>query len=305
MRRFLARRVLTAFITLFLVSVLIFGLARMQGDPRMVYLSDQASKEQFEAWGRKLGLDRPLYYQYWVFLKDVVRGDLGESILQRKPVASLIWGRVPASAQLALAALLFSILIGVPIGVLSAVKRGTVWDYLSRAFALIGQAMPVFLIGLVLMLVFAVQLGWFPTSRRGGFSHYILPSITLGWYYASGQVRLLRSAMLDVLDSEYIKFARAKGLGERLVIWKHALRNAIIAPLTFAGVTLGGLVAGSIVVETVFAWPGIGLLFIQSVMESDYPVLQGVVLFATLAFVLAALAVDVIYAYVDPRIRYG
>ena len=305
MRRFLIRRLITSLFTLFVVSVLVFSLARLQGDPRMLYLSDQTTKEDYEAWGVRLGLDKPLYQQYLIFVGNLVKGDMGVSVHQHRSVASLIWERVPASAQLALGAFLFSIVVGVPVGVLSAVKRGSVGDVMARLFALTGQAVPVFLIGLVLILVLAVKLEWFPVARRGGFASYILPSITLGWYSASGQLRLLRSSMLDVLDREYIKFAKAKGLSGSAVIWKHALRNAIIAPITFAGITLAGLISGSIIVETVFSWPGLGLLSIQSVIESDYPLLQGVILVVTVSYVSAAFVIDLIYGLVDPRIRYG
>ena len=318
MKKFLVRRAITAIVTLLAVTVLVFILARMTGDPRVLLLGDQTqtSQEQWDAWGRDFGLDKPLVIQYVIYLGKLVRGDLGDSILQRRPVSELMWQRMPNSAQLAVVAFAFSIIIGIPLGILSAVTRGSAWDYISRSFAMFGHAAPSFWVGIVLIFIFAVgveiSLGlfefktdWFPTSRKAeGLRSYILPAITLGWASAGGQLRLMRSSMLEVLDAEYIKLARAKGASRYAVILKHAVRNAFIAPLTYAGLTLAGLVTGTIVVETVFAWPGLGLLSIWAVNNSDYPILQGVILLVTFAFVVTAFATDVLYAFLDPRIRF-
>ena len=318
MKKFLVRRAITAIVTLLAVTVLVFILARMTGDPRVLLLGDQTqtSQEQWDAWGRDFGLDKPLVIQYVIYLGKLVRGDLGDSILQRRPVSELMWQRMPNSAQLAVVAFAFSIIIGIPLGILSAVTRGSAWDYISRSFAMFGHAAPSFWVGIVLIFIFAVgveiSLGlfeiktdWFPTSRKEeGLRSYILPAITLGWASAGGQLRLMRSSMLEVLDAEYIKLARAKGASRYAVILKHAVRNAFIAPLTYAGLTLAGLVTGTIVVETVFAWPGLGLLSIWAVNNSDYPILQGVILLVTFAFVVTAFATDVLYAFLDPRIRF-
>ena len=304
MQKFLLRRFAAAFVTLITVSVLVFALARLQGDPRTILLSDDTTQADYDAWGREFGLDKPITTQYLIYMGKLVRGDLGKSVLQRVPVSRLMWSRIPNSAQLAAFAFALSLIIGVPLGVLAAVKRGGTWDYLARAIAIVGHAAPSFWIGLLLIFVFAVTLEWLPTSRKSGLDSMILPGITLGWASAGGQLRLVRSSMLEVLDSEYIKLAQAKGVPRMSVIWKHALRNAMIAPLTFAGLTFAGLITGTIVVETIFAWPGLGLLSIQALNNSDYPVIQGVILMVTLVYVAAALAVDIIYAYLDPRIKY-
>ena len=318
MKKFLVRRAITAVITLLAATVLVFILARMTGDPRVLLLGDQTqtSQEQWDAWGRDFGLDKPLVIQYVIYLGKLVRGDLGDSILQRRPVAELMWQRMPNSAQLAVVAFALSIAIGIPLGILSAVTRGSAWDYISRSFAMFGHAAPSFWVGIVLIFVFAVgvevsfglfdiKTDWFPTSRKvEGLRSFILPAITLGWASAGGQLRLMRSSMLEVLDAEYIKLARAKGASRYAVILKHGVRNAFIAPLTYAGLTLAGLVTGTIVVETVFAWPGLGLLAIWAVNNSDYPILQGIILLVTFAFVLTAFATDVLYAFLDPRIRF-
>jgi peptide/nickel transport system permease protein len=318
MKKFLVRRAMTAVITLLAVTVLVFILARMTGDPRVLLLGDQTqtSQEQWDAWGRDFGLDKPLVIQYVIYLGKLVRGDLGDSILQRRSVTELMWQRMPNSAQLAVVAFAFSIIIGIPLGILSAVTRGSAWDYISRSFAMFGHAAPSFWVGIVLIFIFAVgveisfglfdiKTDWFPTSRKEeGLRSFILPAVTLGWASAGGQLRLMRSSMLEVLDAEYIKLARAKGASRYAVILKHAVRNAFIAPLTYAGLTLAGLVTGTIVVETVFAWPGLGLLSIWAVNNSDYPILQGIILLVTFAFVLTAFTTDVLYAFLDPRIRF-
>ena len=218
---------------------------------------------------------------------------------------SVILDRLPNTLQLGVAAFAFSVLVGVPLGILSAVKRGSALDLTGKLVSLIGQSAPPFWLGIMLMFFFAVKLGWVPPYGRQEWSSILLPGITLGWFYVAANLRLIRSAMLDVLDSEYIKLARAKGVSQRMIILKHALRNALIPSLTFAGVTLGALVTGSLVVETVFAWPGLGKLAIEALFGADYPLLQGVVIVFTLMYVTAALTVDVLYAYIDPRIRYG
>lgn len=303
MIRFISKRVLTAMVTLLVVTMVVFTLSRIQGDPRGVLLPEDATKDQYEQFGKELGLDRPIYVQYFIYISRLAKGDLGKSILQRKPVVQILWLRIPNSAQLAMSAFVFSLVVGIPLGVLAALKHGTRWDYGARMFAMVGQAMPVFWIALVLIFFFGVTLGWLPTSRKGDWTSYILPTVTLGWFAAAGQLRLLRSALMEVLEAEYIRLARAKGVHEISVIWKHALRNALIAPLTFAGLTLAGLISGSIVIETVFAWPGLGSLAFQAVSNSDYPILQGVILLVTFFYVLANLLVDILYVFLDPRIK--
>ena len=305
MQRFLLRRALISIVILLIVSVIIFAMSRAAGDPRHVFLDDYSTQEDWEHLSAGLGLDKPYYHQYLIFLGDAFRGDLGTSIHQDRPVLEVIRERLPATFQLGLTSFFISVIIGLPLGVLSAVRRGSLLDTVAKGTALIGQSAPVFWLGLMLMFFFAVTLDVLPPYGRQQASSIILPAVTLGWFFVAANLRLVRSAMLDVLDSEYIKLARAKGVPPLAIIWKHGLRNALIPAITYAGVTLGGLVTGSVVVETVFAWPGLGQLAIQALFGNDYPMLQGVVIVFTLMYVLASLLVDVIYTYVDPRIRYS
>lgn len=305
MQRFLIRRVLLCFVTLLSVSLIIFILSRVSGDPRHIYLDDYSTQADWEAMGVVLGLDKPYYQQYGIFLKDAFQGDFGNSVKEGRPVLDVILERAPATLLLGSVAFAISLAVGVPLGILSATRRSSNIDRLGKIVSLIGQSTPPFLLGLILMFIFAVQLDWTPPYGKENWNSILLPAITLGWFYAAANLRLVRSSMLDVLDSEYIRLARAKGASYRVVILKHALRNALIPPLTFAGVTLGALVTGSLVVETVFAWPGLGRLAIEALFAFDYPLLQGVVITFTLLYVLASLTVDVLYAYIDPRIRYA
>ncbi|PKB83059.1 MAG: ABC transporter permease [SAR202 cluster bacterium Io17-Chloro-G9] len=305
MQKYLARRLLLALVTLLAVSVVIFVLSRVSGDPRHIYLDDYSTQEDWDRMGAVLGLDKPYYQQYGIFIKDAVRGDFGRSVKEGRPVLDVIIERAPATLLLGFAAFLISLLVGVPLGIMSAVTRGTILDQFGKLVALIGQSAPPFWLGIMLMFLFAVWLRWTPPYGKEDWNSILLPAITLGWYYAAANLRLVRSAMLDVLDSEYIKLARAKGVSTNAVILKHAFRNALIPPLTFAGITLGALVTGSLVVETVFAWPGLGRLAIDALFAFDYPLLQGVVITFTLLYVTAAFVVDILYAYIDPRIRYA
>ena len=305
MQRFLLRRFLISIVTVLVVSVMIFGMSRAVGDPRVLLLDDYSTKDDWDRLGRELGLDKPYYEQYGIFIKEAVKGEFGESIQQGRPAMHIILERLPATMQLGFAAFVLSLIVGIPLGILSAVMPGSLLDQFSRIIALIGQSAPPFWLGIMLMFFFAVQLDWLPPFGREGPKSVILPAITLGWFYAAANLRLIRSAMLDVLDSEYIKLARAKGVSSRSIILKHAFRNALIPPLTFAGVTLGALVTGSLVTETVFAWPGLEKLAVDSLFGLGYPLLQGVVIIFTLMYVGASFLVDVLYAYIDPRIRYN
>ena len=304
MQKFLVRRFFISIVTILIVSVIIFIMSRAAGDPRAMLLDDYSTMEDWERMGKALGLDKPYYQQYGIFIKDALKGEFGMSIKQGRPAMHIVMERLPATLQLAGASFALSLLIGVPLGVLAAVKRGTPIDLFGRAVALIGQSAPPFWLGIMLMFFFSVHLGWVPPFGREDPRGIILPAITLGWFYAAANLRLIRSAMLDVLDSEYIKLARAKGVSSQTVIVKHALRNAIIPALTFAGVTLGALVPGSLVVETVFAWPGLGKLAVDALFGLDYALLQAVVIIFTLLYVAASFLVDVLYAFIDPRIRY-
>ena len=293
-------------VTLIAVSMIIFIMARVTGDPRVLLLDENASQEQWERMGEELGLDKPYYHQYGLFMKDVLRGNFGESIKLQEPVMTAIAGRIWPTVQLGGGAFLLALLVGIPLGVLSAVMRGTAVDQLGRVIAMIGQAAPSFWLGIMFMFFFAVKLGWVPPSGREGWNSIILPMVTLAWGgFLAGSLRLMRSAMLDVMDSEYIKLAKAKGVSTRSLIWKHAFRNALIPPLTLAGVSMPAILTGSITTELVFAWPGMGQLAIQALYTSDYPLLQGLTIVFTLGYVGVALAVDVLYAYIDPRIRFA
>ena len=306
MQRFLIRRFIMMIITLIAVSMIIFIMARVGGDPRVLLLDDHASKDQWERLGKELGLDKPYYHQYAVFIGNVFRGDFGESIKHRKPVMSVISTRIWPTVQLGGGAFILALLVGIPIGVLSAVMRGTPLDQLGRGIALVGQAAPSFWLGIMFMFFFAVKLGWVPPSGKGEWNNIILPMVTLAWGgFLAGSLRLMRSAMLDVMDSEYIKLARAKGLSTRAIIWKHAFRNALIPPLTLAGVSMPAILTGSITTELVFAWPGMGQLAVQALFSSDYALLQGLTIMFTLGYVFIALLIDILYAYIDPRIRYS
>ena len=304
MGRFILRRLLFVAITLWIVSILVFAMSKSFGDPRAMFTRPGHTEADWEAWGKRFGLDKPLPVQYFLWIGNALRGDLGFSIWEQRQVSSAISQRLRVTALLVGAAVPFA-MIGVPLGVLSAVRRGSFWDYFGRTFAIMGQALPPFWIGLVLILIISVQLGWLPAGKTGGIKHFILPTITLGWFPAAGILRLVRSSLLGVLDEEYIKLARAKGVARRAIIWKHAFRNALITPLNYVGLMLGGLFTGTVVVESVFGWPGVGRLAITATLRNDFPVVSALVLMFTLFFVGANLVVDIIQAYINPRIRYN
>lgn len=303
MKTFFLRRLTYSIVLLLATTIFVFIMSRQSGDPRHLFLSEQSTQAEWEAWGVELGLDKPTWQQYIIWLGNAVTGDFGESIRQRRPALDVVTERIPATLEMAFGSFLFSVATGIPLGVLSALKRGSLLDYIGRTFALVGQAAPVFWLGIVLVLIFSVNLGWLPVARRGGWEHYILPSVTLGWLFASSFLRLTRSAMLEVLDSEFIKFARAKGVDNSLVIWKHAFRNALLPSLTYAGLLLAGLITGAVITETIFSWPGLGSLAVTSVLQLDFPVLTAIVCVITLAYAGMALFIDLLYAVADPRIR--
>jgi len=306
MQRYIVRRLLQGLVTLFLVSIIVFILGRLTGDPVALLLSEFSTFEDQERLTRQLGLDKPLPEQYAIFLWNAVRGDLGRSIRgDRAPALNLILERLPATVQLASISVLLSFLIGLLLGVLAATKRGSLVDTLSRVLALLGQATPVFWLGIVAMYVFSVELKLLPTSGYGTPKQFVLPVFALSAFTVAAFLRLTRSGMLEALESEYVKLARIKGLSETTVVWKHALRNSLIPVITYLGTVFGRMVTGTVVVETVFAWPGVGRLAFDAVMLRDFPVLQAVVLFMATAFIGVNLAVDVLYAYIDPRIRYS
>ena len=310
MGRYIVNRILQSIVNLIFITVLVFLLARSIGDPADVFIPDELPQEAVDAFRKRLGLDQPLYTQYWLFIKDLARGDLGTSVRGHRPVTEMLVERLPATFSLAAVAMIIAMTMGIPLGVLSAVYRDTFIDRIAKLVAFLGQSTPAFWLGIMLMLFFGVfffqqGLPSLPISGRGGPSTYVLPAFTMGWFVVAGLVRLTRSSMLDVLDADYVTMARAKGLSERVVIWKHALRNAMIPVLTYSGLILGGFMNGSVVVEQVFAWPGIGRMALSSVSGRDYPVIQGVVLMIGFFYIVVNLLVDILYVFVDPRIKYS
>ena len=305
MQRYLIFRFGQSIIALIGVSMLVFFLTRLSGNVLDLMLPIEATPEDFERVEKAWGLDKPIVVQYGLYMKNVLRGDWGESWKWGAGALEIVLEKFPATVQLAAFTLVVSTTLGLTIGMLVATKKDTPFDWGGKIVALLGQSLPSFWLGIVLMWVFAVLLGWLPTSGRGGITHMIMPAITLGWFNVAALMRLTRSAMLEVLDSEYVKLARIKGLPEWKVIWKHCLRNAAIAPLTYFGLVAGFLLTGSVVTETVFAWPGTGLLAVEAVQARDYQVVQAVVLFMASIFILSNLIVDILYAYLDPRIRYN
>ena len=287
------------------LSVVVFASVHLTGDPVAFMVGAETTDETYEQLKKNLGLDKPYPVQYWNFLKDVSRGDFGTSTYLGRSARDVLLERLPATLQLAGAAFLLSMLIGIPMGILSAVKRDSILDSIGKLFAVTGMAAPEFWVAIMLILLFGSILGWLPTYGRGGISHFILPTFVLAWAGMAGYVRLARSSMLEVLDSDYVKFARVRGLTERLVIWKHALRNALIPMLTFAGLTLAGQLNGAVAVEVVFAWPGVGRLMLQGLTTRDFPIIQATVLAAGFFFIATSLIVDILYAYVNPRIRHN
>jgi peptide/nickel transport system permease protein len=303
MTRYIARRLGYSLVSLFLLSVTIFLFVRVTGDPAVLLVEPGASQADLDAIRQQFGLDQPIWVQYTSFVASLVHGDFGQSFYYRTPVFDLYLSRLPNSLVLALAAMAFSLLIGIPSGILAAVRVGGFWDKAGKIFALLGLSLPSFWIGLVLILFFSVYLQWLPSSGSGTPLHVIMPAFALGWYFAAAHMRLTRSSMLEVLGSEYIKLARLKGLPESLVIAKHAFKNALIPVLTLAGINLVIMINVAVVVETVFAWPGIGRLLYEGITFRDFPVVQGVVVMGGAMIVAVNLVIDILYAVIDPRIR--
>jgi len=305
MKQFIIKRVSYCLLSLFLLSLTIFFFVRVTGDPAALLVEPGASPDDIAAIHHQFGLDRPLVVQYALFMQSVLTGDLGQSFYYRTPVLELYWSRLPYSVMLATAAMAFSLLLGIPSGILAAVRVGRFWDSAGKVFALLGLSLPSFWVGLVLILVFSVYLGWLPSSGAGTPLHLLMPAFALGWYFAASHMRLTRSSMLEVLGSEYVKLARLKGLPEALVIAKHAFKNALIPVLTLAGINFVIMISVAVVVETVFAWPGVGRLLYEGIAFRDFPVVQGTVLMLGAMTVTVNMIVDILYAVIDPRIRLG
>lgn len=304
MSRYLTIRLLEGVVALFVASVVIFALARLTGDPLHMMLPETATEADFQEMSRQLGMDKPLPLQYFIYIAKVVKGDFGRSIRYRRPVMEFIVERAPATLKLAFAAAIASFLISLPLGVVAAIKRDKWQDLIVKSFAILGQSMPTFWLGIMLIQVFSVILGWLPAGGSNGFRYWILPAISIGCHSTAGILRLTRSAMLDVLNSDYVRLARIKGLPGRLVIWKHALRNAMIPVVTFSGLIYVHLLMGSVVTETIFAWPGIGRLAYEAVIYRDFPMIQGLILIFVSLYIIFNLIIDLSYVYLDPRVRY-
>lgn len=302
---YIIRRVLQSFLVLIGATLVAFIITHATGDPVRLMLPEDATQAEVESMRARMGLDRPILIQYVDFLDKAVTGDLGNSVRQKTDVTRLILERVPATLELTFSALLIGVLISFPLGIFVALRRNSIWDLLGTSFSLLGQAMPTFWTGLMLILIFGVQLKVLPISGRGTLAHLAMPAITLGFFVTGRITRLVRSGMLEVMGQEYIRTARAKGLFERTVVWVHALRNASIPVVTLIGLEFASLLSGAIVIETVFAWPGMGRLVVNAVFQRDFPVVQGVVLISAVIFVMVNLVVDLFYSLLDPRISYS
>ena len=305
MLRYTVQKLLhTALVALGVVT-LAFAALRMSGDPAATMLPGDASVEELQALRRTLGLDQPIYVQYGQFLANAIRGDFGTSFRHGQPAMELVLERLPATLELAFVALLLAAVVALPMGILAAIQRGRLTDFLAMAFAVVGQSTPSFWMGIMLILIVSVWLGWLPTSGRGGPEHLVLPAITLGAQFAALLARLTRTSMLEVLGQDFLTTARAKGLRERTVVLGHALKNAAVPVITLAGLQFGTLLGGAVVTETIFAWPGVGRLAVQSIFVRDYPVVQAGVFVLALTFVAINLIVDLLYGQLDPRIRHA
>ena len=304
MKSYILRRLWQAVLVLFGVSVVVFAILHLTGDPAALLLPPDATAEDIARFRKAMGFDDPWIVQYGRFLTGAIQGNFGESLRHGEPAMPLVLERLPATLQLAGAGLLLALCLAVPAGIVSAVKRNTVVDYFSTVVALLGQAMPTFWLGIMLILVFSVHFNWLPSSGRGDLRHLVLPAVTLGLFTTARITRLTRSGMLEVLGQDYIRTARAKGVSEQPVVWKHALKNASIPIVTIVGIELGTLLGGSVITETIFAWPGVGRLSVQAIFNRDYPVVQAAVFILASTFVVVNFLVDLAYTWLDPRIRF-
>lgn len=304
MLRYILKRLWHTVYVIVGISMISFFFIHLSGDPVMLMLPGDASDQEIEELREQLGFNDPLPEQYWRFAYNAVQGDLGNSLYFNAPVMKIVLERLPASLELAIAAMFVALVVGIPLGIISAVRHGTMLDMGSMLVALFGLSMPHFWLGIMLMLFFSVSLGWLPTSGRGTFAHMLMPALSLGLPLMAMFARLTRSVMLEVLNLDYIRTARAKGLKETIVISKHALKNALIPLVTVAGMQFSAILGGTVIIETVFAWPGLGRLVVQAIFRRDYPLVQGIVFVLALIFVGMNLIVDILYVYLDPQISY-
>jgi peptide/nickel transport system permease protein len=304
MAAFIIRRIIHSVFVVFAISLVIFILIRLTGDPvAVMFQSGEPTKEAIEQLRKNLGLDQPTYVQYGLFLQDLFSGNLGTSFRTGEDVYTMMKEKMGATLLLAFGGMSVALLIAVPVGVLSAVKRGSAVDFFGRIFSLMGISFPNFWLGIMLIIIFAVNLRWFPASGYEGLEYLVLPSVALGLILSGILARLIRSSMLEVLNQQYISTARSKGISEWLVVIKHALRNALIPTITFIGIQFGTLLGGTVIIEQVFSWPGIGRLLIDAISQRDFPVIQGAVIILSFLMVLVNLLVDISYSFIDPRIK--
>jgi peptide/nickel transport system permease protein len=304
MKRYIIRRIGQAIVTVIGISIMVFLLTHVSGDPVALLAPQNATESDLDEIRKQHGLDKPIYVQYWKYVKGAVRLDFGASLRWDRPAFELFVERFPNTVKLALVSMSFAILMGLPTGLFSAVKMGKWFDNFGKIFAILGQALPGFWVATMLIIIFAVELKLLPTSGMGGWKTYLMPAFTLGWYTTAAVVRLSRSSMLDVLDAEYIKMARIKGIPEFWVILKHAFKNAAAPVMTLTALQFVVMMNGTLIIETIFNWPGIGRLIVDAIFARDYPIVQMCVLISSSLFVFTNLFVDILYAYIDPRIRY-
>jgi ABC-type dipeptide/oligopeptide/nickel transport system permease component len=305
MKRYVSRQLVQLVIVIIGISILSFGILHVIGDPVLLLLPQNAGKEEFERYRKLLGLDQPLWVQYWKFASKAVRGDFGKSWYADTPAFTLVLERMPPTIYLTLAGLAVALLISIPLGIAAALNRHSFIDNLCTMIAVAGQAMPLFWLGIMLIIILAVQLRLLPASGYGTWQHFVMPSFCLGAFLAPVTMRLVRSGIIEVMSMEYIKTARAKGVGEQMVVVKHAFRNACIPVITVLGIQFGQLLGGAIITETVFAWPGVATLTVDSIRNQDFPVVQCAVVLLALIIVVVNLLVDLIVGVIDPRIRVG
>lgn len=304
MLRYILMRSLQSLVALAFLSMVIFGLVRLSGDPVLLMLPEGATQQHYQEVRAHLGLDKPIYVQYKIFILNVIQGDFGRSIRTQRPVIDSIREMLPNSMKLIGVSVVMTILISFPLGVMAAAKKFSFIDIFARVVAGLGQSLPTFWVGLMLIQLFVIFMGILPASGMGSWKHYLMPAFCLAFFMVAGIVRLLRSSMLEALDSDYIKMARIKGVSELAVVWKHALRNSLLPVLSFGGMYIAILITGAILVESVFAWPGVGRLAYSAIINQDFPLIQGVVLTAAVIVMAVNLITDILYAYLDPRIRY-
>jgi ABC-type dipeptide/oligopeptide/nickel transport system permease component len=305
MKGYILKRLFHSIFVLVGISLVVFIILHLTGDPAALLMPMDATPEQVAQFRQEMGFNDPIIVQYWRFFKGTLRGDFGQSFRHSQPALELVMERMPATIQLTLAAMVIALLVAIPVGIISAIRRNSLLDHIGMTGALLGQSTPVFWLGIMLILIFSVTLQWFPSSGRGEVQHLILPAITLGMFTMARTARMMRSSMLEVMGQEYMKTAKAKGLNPGMVILKHALKNAAIPVVTIVGMELGTLLGGAVITEWIFAWPGVGRLTVQAIFNRDYPVVQAAVFLLASIFVLVNLVVDLLYTYLDPRVKLG